>query len=30
MIDKEEESPDQYKKVINKVVDFLDETGKVS
>ena len=27
VIDKEEESPGQYREVINKVVDFLDETG---
>ena len=30
VIDKEEESPGQYREVINKVVDFLDETGEVS
>ena len=29
VIDKEEH-PGQYREVINKVVDFLDETGEVS
>jgi hypothetical protein len=30
VIEDEEESPGQYREVINEVVNFLDETGEVS